>query len=246
MVCVARSSWGDLVHSTAAGGQQTDRLWLFSKRGEYPLPPFVAPACHDTPLLRPGPDYAGRDTDLGGELPGSQSSGGKQALFEAWEMVDVAEPRDGGDVEGGLCACGVASLVEDGGDLAVGVLIEERVGGRDDLGVGLPLVREWQCQGRHRTTAEADVHCDVLAPQQGHVLDQQREHPLALALRRARVGPQRRKVACEAGDAVPRGLIVASALGLSLPLDLLPRHVERAECLVPVRFQRGVRITRCE
>src|ERR1035438_4911838 len=73
-----------------------------------------------------------------GDLGEGEHAGVAEALLAAAQLVVVADVADDERVEGAAFAAGQAALVEDGGDVGVGVVVEELVDGGDDLGRGLP------------------------------------------------------------------------------------------------------------
>jgi hypothetical protein len=137
-----------------------------------------------------------------------------------------------------------AALVEDGGDLAIAVrVVEQRVDLRDDRGAGAALIacadRCGHLDGLRAATAKADVERDhAIAPGQRDVLDEQRRHPLALAVRRRRVVPQGREVPRELEDALALLVIEPRLVGMVAALVFLSRALERPELLVPARLER--------
>jgi hypothetical protein len=84
----------------------------------------VIPLPGDNSGVVPDLDGAGEDAeDCGGFLEGEQALV-TQSLFAAAELVVVADVADGEPVEGAAFAAGQAAVVEDAGDLGVGVVIE--------------------------------------------------------------------------------------------------------------------------
>ena len=80
--------------------------------------------------------------------------------------------------------------VEDPGDLALGVLVEQLIDFGDHGRIGLAQLpgvqRERQLQAVGGAAAESDVSDERVGPQQGDVVQEQTEHALAVALRRGR------------------------------------------------------------
>lgn len=109
-----------------------------------------------------------------------------------------AHPVDAGRVERIAGARAQSPLVEHVGDLRVGVLVEERVDLSPYVVVGdSELLSRQGARQRQRsggTAPEADGGGDLPLLDERDILDEQAEHPFALALRRIRVTPGGRKV----------------------------------------------------
>ena len=103
------------------------------------------------------------------------------------------------------------------------------------------LRREWarQRQGGGRAAAETDGGGDLALLEQGDVLDQQREHPLALARRGVRVAPHGREVGREVQDPLTCRRVDDQPIGGTLALIVLLSLGEPAQFDVPVGLQRA-------
>ena len=85
----------------------------------------------------PGLDRAGGDAEPAGHLVQGEHAGVAEPLLPAAEPVLVADVADDQGVEGAAFAAGVAAGVEDGGDLGVGVVVQQLVDRFDDVRCGL-------------------------------------------------------------------------------------------------------------
>ena len=143
------------------------------------------------PLL----DGRGADAEGRRHLREGEVTGGAQASKSAGEAVGEADLLDQQPGEREAAAGAESALVQDLDDLGVGVLVEQLIDQGDHYRVGLPGLPggQWERQGERArgSTAEADVGGEALAPEQGDVLHEQAQEPLPLAIRRARIAPQR-------------------------------------------------------
>jgi hypothetical protein len=101
----------------------------------------------DEPGVVPDLDGFGGHAEAAGHLGQGEHAGVAESLLAAAQPVLVADVADDEPVEGASFAAGQAAVVEDDGDLGVGVVIEELVDGSDgggggfaELGGGLPRV----------------------------------------------------------------------------------------------------------
>jgi hypothetical protein len=78
----------------------------------------------DEPGVVPGLDGSGRDAELAGELGQGEHAGVAESLLAAAQAVVVADVADDERVERAAFAAGQAAVVEDAGDLGVGVVVE--------------------------------------------------------------------------------------------------------------------------
>jgi hypothetical protein len=78
----------------------------------------------DEPGVVPGLDRSGGHAQTVGGLGQGEHAGVAKALLAAAQLVVVADVADGEPVEGAAFAAGQAAVVEDDGDLGVGVVIE--------------------------------------------------------------------------------------------------------------------------
>ena len=124
--------------------------------------------------------------------------------------------RAAGRITGRLC-----------NDLGVGVLVEQHVDLPTDVVVGgaelLGGQRAGERQGGRGAAGEADRGSDVALFDERDVLDEQREHPLALAVRGLRVAPDGREVGGEGENALAFVLVDGEAIGRPLALVVLLR-----------------------
>jgi hypothetical protein len=109
----------------------------------------------------------------------------------------------------------VAGLVEQLGDLGVGVGVQELVEQGEGVGVGLAgLPGRWWDRDREPgglPAAEADVQVDLVGLGEGDVVDEQPCDAFALSLWGGRVRPERGEVGGQGADA---GLVLVGEGGL--------------------------------
>jgi hypothetical protein len=98
--------------------------------------------------------------------------------------------------------------------------------------------RAGQRQRGRGATAEADGGDDLALLEQRDVLDEQREHPLALAVPGLRVAPDGREIGGEREGARAFVLVDDAAIARALALVYLLRLGQRPQPRVPVGFQR--------
>ena len=132
-----------------------------------------------------------------GHLGQGEHAGVAEPLLAAAQPVFVADVADDEPVEGAAFAAGQAAVVEDAGDLGVGVAVEELVDGGDGCGGGLAELggggRDGQGEGAVLAGGQADVRGDgVAGPGDGDVGEQQPGDALAFAGRGGGVVPDRR------------------------------------------------------
>src|SRR3990170_4377258 len=207
-----------------------------------PLAHLVADPRLEASLVTPPADGRPPDAELGGDLRAGQHAGGEQAFLEAREPRRGSDPLDADRIEGLPGAGPQAALVEDRGDLGVGVLVQERVHLLPRFGTGGAQLPGGQGagerQGRGRPAPEPDMRRDLALLEQGDILDEEGEHPLALTLGGVRVPPDSGDVYGEGEDALPVLLVDGHAIGGALVLVLLLGLGEGAQPAVPVGFQR--------
>src|ERR1019366_3263851 len=153
----------------------------------------------DEPGVVPGLEGSGGHAELAGELGQGEHAGVAESLLAAAQAVVVADVAHDERVEGAAFAAGQAAVVEDAGDLGVGVAVEELVDGGDGLGGRLAELggggRDGQGDGAGLAGGEADVRGDgVPGPGDGDVGEQQPGDALALAGRGGGVVPDRGQV----------------------------------------------------
>ncbi len=103
---------------------------------------------------------------------------------ETLELGGEADPLHVGRLEGVPRTGAQAALVQERGDLRVGVFIQERIHLVAGFGTGGAQLPGRQGAGQRergrRSPAEADVRRDLALLEQGDIFDEQRQHPLAL------------------------------------------------------------------
>ena len=134
-----------------------------------------------------------------------------------------------------------STLVQQGGDLRVGVAVEQVVDLRDDA-LGGPVPLPWgkfgsQPQRPRGPAAQAHAKSDLGASREGDVVDQQPRHALALAVRGRQIIPQAREVGGQGQDALAPGVVELSGV-LGTPLLEFPAGVvQSAQSGVPLGLQ---------
>jgi hypothetical protein len=154
----------------------------------------------------PGFDGASGHAEGGGHFGQGEQAGLAQALSAAAWPVVADDAGDDESVEGTALAAGEAAVVEDVGDLGVGVVVEQVVDGGHDLGCGLAQQPGWferrQGQGVVLAAAQPGVAGDgVGGLGHGDVGDEQAGHAFAFALRRVGVVEDGGEVGDQLADA---------------------------------------------
>src|SRR6266536_2571034 len=143
--------------------------------------------------VEPFADGAGRDAELCGKLDGGEHASGAEALVAGCEAVGSPDAGDGDGVEGPAVAGGESLVVEDAGDVAFGVRVEELVDPGDGGGgcaSGFPgAQRHRQREAVELPAPEPCVNGDRVVAYQGDVLDEEAGHPFAFSLGGGGVGP---------------------------------------------------------
>ena len=151
-------------------------------------------------------------------------------------------PLDADRVEGVPGSGAQPALVEDVCHLGVGIFVEETVDLLAHVRVCGALLLSRQRAGQRQAggcaATEADGGRDLALLDQGDVLDQEREHALALALRRSRVAPRRGEVRGEGEDALALVRVNDEPIGGTLALVIRLRLGEGPQPGIPVDFQR--------
>ena len=115
----------------------------------------------------PDLDGFGGHPQAAGHLGEGEHAGVTESLFAAAQSVFVADVADDEAVEGVAFAAGQAAVVEDAGDLGVGVVIEELIDGGDGGGGGFAELRgvrrDGQGEGGVLACGQADVRGDGVA-----------------------------------------------------------------------------------
>jgi hypothetical protein len=115
----------------------------------------------------------------------------------------------------------VALGVQQGRDVSVGVLVEELIDERDDLGAGLTPLPGVQGAGererRGRAAPKANVRREPLRGfDERDILHQQADHPFSFAIGRVRVVPESWKIGRHGKNPRTRLRIHADAIGVSV------------------------------
>jgi len=186
----------------------------------------------DEPGVVPDLDGFGGHAEAAGHLGQGEHAGVAESLLAAAEPVVVADVADDEPVEGAAFAAGQAAVVEDGGDLGVGVAVEELVDGGDGFGGGLAELggggRDGQGEGAGLAGGEPDVRGDgVAGAGDGDVGEQQPGDALAFAGRGGGVVPDRGQVGDElldpgflGGGELPGVVLAGVVVGVPEPVKL--------------------------
>jgi transposase len=152
----------------------------------------------DQSLAAPLLDGGFGDAEAGGDLPSGQHAEAAQPLIPAGQLIGGADEGDLLQIEGLRFPSPAAALVEDVGDLAIAVPVEEPIDLGDELGLELADLRNrqrpFEPQAASGAATQADMGSDHLGLDQGHVLDEQAQDPLAVARLDARIVPNRREL----------------------------------------------------
>ena len=190
----------------------------------------------------PDLDGFGGHPQAAGHLGQGEHAGVTEPLLAAAQPVFVADVADDEAVERAAFAAGQAAVVEDAGDLGVGVVIEELIDGGDDGGGGLAELRgvrrDGQGEGGVLACGQADVRGDgVAGPGDGDVGEQQPGDALAFAGGGGGVVPDRGQVGDQLAD--PGFLRVGELPGVVLAglLAGVLGLAEGAQGGVPVGFE---------
>ena len=200
--------------------------------GRRPKPSLVAPIF----------DGGDSHTEFRGDLLAGQVAGLAQSLIATLQPIGEADPPHHQPMQSAALARAHAAFVEDLCDLLVGVMRDELVDGGNDLRTGLSQrprrQRPSELERLRGATAEAHVNQDLVGSLQRHVLDQQPQHAFALARRRVDVVPELGEVRAQGKEFLAFVLVEDELLALALLLVALPRVLEPAQLLIPVRLQR--------
>jgi len=148
----------------------------------------VGPTRLQLSQLEPSQDSGSIDGEVLSHFGGGEHSLGTQALTEGLEPGGVFHPLHAGGGEGFSCASEEATIIEDCGDLAVGVpLLEEFVDQSDGLvSRSSPITladRRGHLESLHATAAKSNLDVNRrVSPGQRDILDEQRGHPLTLTV----------------------------------------------------------------
>ena len=161
--------------------------------------------CPVEPGVVPGLDGSGGDAEPCGGFGQGGHAGVAEALFAAAQPVVVADVADGEPVEGAAFAAGQAAVVEDAGDLGMGVAVESLIDGGDGLGgCGAHLGgggRDRHGEGVVLAGGQADVRGDGVAGSgDGDVGEQQPGDALAFPGGGGGVVPDRGQVGGQLAD----------------------------------------------
>ena len=138
---------------------------------------FVLIALADQSLAAPLLDRGLRYPETQGDLPGGQHALAAQPLVTARQLVGHPDEGNFLQVEGLSLPRPATALVEDIGDLAIAVPVEQPVDLGDEVRLELADLRyrhgSVEPQGAGVAAAQADVGGDHLGFDQGHVIDEQ-------------------------------------------------------------------------
>jgi len=189
----------------------------------------------------PDPHHARSGAELGGDFLGGEVALSTQPSITILQSVCTPDHTHAPPVEAAALSRAISLLIEDCGDLVVGVIVEQPVDLLDHLFAGgPPLIGGKRPCKRQRPCGpafEADVHAELTVLDQRDVLEQQRGHALALAMRGFGVAPQGREVPGQRQDPVALFLINEHAVAFALPLVLFLGFTQRAQLAVPSRLQ---------
>jgi hypothetical protein len=87
-------------------------------------------------------------------------------------------------------------------------------------------------------SAEANRRGDLALLGQSDVLDEQREHPLALTIGRLRIAPHGGEVGGEGENATPFVVVDGEPIGVALTFVLVSSFIESPQLRVPIGFER--------
>jgi len=135
-----------------------------------------------------------------------------------------------------------STLVQEGGDFLMRVMVQQPIDFRDDIRTCHPALpgslRWWQDHSLAGSSAETQVQRDLLTTKQSDILQQQSNHPFAFAVGGVPIAPKPRKVGGQLKNRRPLFLIEDLAIFFAAALVLLLRFRERSQLVIPVRFQR--------
>jgi hypothetical protein len=138
------------------------------------------------------------------DLLNGQQAGVPQSLVATFQTVFPPDLLYDETVECLARTRDMATVIENRGDLAVGVTVKQAVDLDHDLSRGLShLPGRWRQGQRKRLSCaalETDMRCDLVALDKYNVLDEQTNHKFAFAMRRLRVPPACWKVRGDSGD----------------------------------------------
>jgi hypothetical protein len=134
-----------------------------------------------------------------------------------------------------------AALVQDGRNLRIGVVIQRPIDLLHHLETGRPLLPgiEWNRdrEGPGNPTLESKVGRDLIVSDQRHVLQDEPDQPLSLAIRGVRIPPYGWKVAGQGCDPGTVLLSERNPITLAALLILLLGRSQRPELIIPVSLE---------
>ena len=174
----------------------------------------VCAAFFDEPPTAPFVHGRHRDAELGGDLSRREHAAAAQPVVSARQFVGTSNEGDFLQIEG-LGLPGAPSVaVQNFGDLAVAMSVEQLVDGRDKLGLELAQLgdgqRSFELQCACSSAGQPHMGGDLLRLDQRHVIKKQAQEAFALTEVDARVLPDLRQLLGQPQNAL------ASLFALSL------------------------------
>ena len=193
-------------------------------------------------LVAPFFDGGDSHIEFRGDLVAGQVAGLAQPLEATLPPIGEANPPDHQPMQRAALARAHAAFVEDLGGLLVGVMRDELIDGGNDLRTGLSQRPRRQgpseLERLRGASAEAHVNQNPVDSVQRHVLDQQPQHAFALTRRRVDVVPELGEIRAQGKELLAFVLVEDELLAVALLLVALPRVLEPAQLLIPIRLQR--------
>ena len=186
-------------------------------------------------------DGLGGGSESGGDFGGGEPALGTEAEEAGLELVTAAEVGDAASVEGESGAGGSAALVEDGGGLGFGVVLEELVDFGEEFGGGSALFPGGEIgldgEGSCGAAAESDAEGEIAVAGDGDVLDEEACHAGALAVGSLGVVPEFREVGGEGEDGLALGGVELGLVGGASSFEVVESILLLGEPGVPVGFE---------
>ena len=166
---------------------------------------------------------------------------GTESLEAGLQSVSSAEVGDPSWVEGESGPGGSAALVEDGGGLGLGVVLEELVDFGEEFGGGSALFPGGgiglDSEGSCGAAAESEAEGEIAVAGDGDVLDEEASHAGALAVGSLGVVPEFREVGGEGEDGLALGGVELGLVGGAAAFEVLEGCLLLGEPGVPVGFE---------